>query len=61
VGYPWVPFVFITAAIFLTVNTLMQAPAQSAQALVLVLTGVVLYPLFKGTPEAPDEDYVRGP
>lgn len=45
VGYPWVPAVFMLAAILLTANTLIQAPAQSAQALVLVLTGFVLYPL----------------
>ena len=43
IGYPWVPFVFIIAAVLLTANTLYQAPQQSAQALVLVLTGAVLY------------------
>lgn len=47
VGYPFVPVIFIIAAICLTVNTLIQAPEQSAQALILVITGAVLYPLFR--------------
>ena len=46
VGYPWVPYVFILAAICLTGNTLYQAFSDSAQALVLVITGAILYPLF---------------
>ncbi|MFA5507195.1 MAG: amino acid permease [Vulcanimicrobiota bacterium] len=46
VGYPWVPILFILAAIGLTANTLVQAPVQSAQALFLVVTGVLVYPFF---------------
>lgn len=47
VGYPIVPIVFIIAAACLTANTLYQYPAQSAQALVLVFSGAVLYPFFR--------------
>ncbi len=50
VGYPWIPYVFIFAAVCLTANTLHQAFAASAQALVLVITGAILYPLFKSPP-----------
>ncbi len=56
VGYPWVPVVFILVAICLTINTLIQAPSQSAQALVLVVSGAAVYPLFKGKPIADDDD-----
>jgi APA family basic amino acid/polyamine antiporter len=50
VGYPLVPVVFIVAAVLLTANTMIQAPRQSAQALILVITGAALYPLFNGPP-----------
>lgn len=57
VGYPWVPYVFIFAAICLTANTLSEAFSDSSQALVLVVTGAVLYPLFgRGTPEEQEQD-----
>lgn len=46
VGYPWVPYIFILAAICLTANTLREAFSDSSQALILVVTGAVLYPLF---------------
>lgn len=48
VGYPFVPVIFILAASLLTANTLYQAPAQSAQALGLVLSGALLYPFLTG-------------
>lgn len=48
IGYPWVPIVFLIAAALLTFNNLSQAPKESAQALLLVLSGAVLY-LFFGT------------
>jgi APA family basic amino acid/polyamine antiporter len=54
IGYPWVPFVFIVAAVLLTANTLYQAPGQSAQALGLVLTGAVLYAIFGSLIKEPD-------
>ena len=56
VGYPWVPLVFILAAVCLTSNTLYQSFKESSQALVLVVTGAILYPLFKSEPmESSDE------
>jgi hypothetical protein len=47
--------VFITAAVLLTANTLYSAPKPSSQALFLVLTGAILYPLFNGQPAEEDD------
>jgi APA family basic amino acid/polyamine antiporter len=55
IGYPWVPLVFILAASLLTINNVLQAPKTSAQALVLVASGAVLYALFSKTEQAKDQ------
>lgn len=46
IGYPVIPIIFIIAAVCLTANTLYLAPKQSAQALVLVFSGAILYPFL---------------
>ncbi|MBI3925916.1 MAG: amino acid permease [Armatimonadetes bacterium] len=47
VGYPWLPVAFVAAALWLTLNNIWLDPANSAQALVLVASGALLYPLFR--------------
>ncbi|MEW6277968.1 MAG: amino acid permease [Candidatus Eremiobacterota bacterium] len=46
-GYPLVPLAFVGGALFLIVNTIVENPKNSAQALVLLAVGLVLYPLIK--------------
>jgi APA family basic amino acid/polyamine antiporter len=61
IGFPWVPGVFIAAAVLLTANTLVQAPKQSAQALVLVLSGAVLYAIFDRVVEGQESEEASVP
>lgn len=46
IGYPWVPVVFLVAATLLTFNNISQAPKESAQALLLVLSGAIFYAIW---------------
>lgn len=45
-GYPWVPIVFIIAAVLLTINTLTSSWRESSEALLLVFSGAIIYPFF---------------
>tara|TARA_Y100000590_G_scaffold415658_1_gene513657 strand:- start:10168 stop:11466 length:1299 start_codon:yes stop_codon:yes gene_type:complete len=42
-GYPWVPGIFILFALWLTLNTILEAPRDSAIGAGLILTGLPFY------------------
>ncbi len=46
-GYPVVPVLFVVGALGLVINTVIQSPNDSAQALGLMVIGAVFYPLLK--------------
>jgi basic amino acid/polyamine antiporter, APA family len=46
-GYPWVPLLFIIAAFFLVVNTLVTDPRDSAIGIFIVAAGVPVYMYFR--------------
>ena len=41
--YPWIPIIFILFAIFLTINTIMEAPRDAGIGTLLILAGVPFY------------------
>jgi APA family basic amino acid/polyamine antiporter len=45
--YPWVPIIFILFAIFLTINTIIEAPRDAAIGTGLILAGLPLYYYWK--------------
>jgi TRAP-type mannitol/chloroaromatic compound transport system permease large subunit len=45
--YPWVPLVFALAMAWIVVSALLTTPAESIAAVVLILLGLPLYPLFR--------------
>ncbi|MBL7010316.1 MAG: amino acid permease [Candidatus Marinimicrobia bacterium] len=45
--YPWIPIVFILFAIFLTVNTILEAPRDAAIGTGIILAGLPLYYYWK--------------
>ncbi len=45
--YPWIPAIFILFSVFLTINTIMEAPRDAAIGTVLMLTGLPLYYYWK--------------
>ena len=45
--YPWVPIIFILFAIFLTINTIMEAPRDAGIGAGLILAGLPLYYYWK--------------
>lgn len=45
--YPWVPIIFVLFTIFLTFNTIMEAPRDAAVGTVLILAGLPLYYYWK--------------
>lgn len=45
--YPWIPIIFILFAVFLTINTILEAPRDAAIGSVLILTGVPFYRYWK--------------
>ena len=45
--YPWIPIIFILFAIFLTVNTILEAPRDAAIGSGLILAGLPLYYYWK--------------
>jgi APA family basic amino acid/polyamine antiporter len=54
-GYPWVPAIFILFAVWLTVNTILEAPRDAAIGIGLILTGLPFYFFWssrKGSNEA---------
>jgi len=51
--YPWVPLLFALTMAWIVVSALLTTPAESIAALVLILLGLPLYPLFRGRRRAP--------
>jgi APA family basic amino acid/polyamine antiporter len=45
-GYPWTPGVFVLCSILLLVNVLVAQPIQSGFGLLIILSGLLFYPLF---------------
>ena len=45
--YPWIPIIFILFAIFLTVNTILEAPRDAAIGTGIILAGLPLYYYWK--------------
>ena len=45
--YPWIPLIFILFAVFLTINTIMEAPRDAAIGTILVVGGLPLYYYWK--------------
>ena len=45
--YPWIPIIFILFAIFLTVNTILEAPRDAAIGTGIILGGLPLYYYWK--------------
>ena len=41
--YPWIPIIFILFAIFLTINTIMEAPRDAGIGALLILAGLPFY------------------
>ena len=45
--YPWIPAIFILFSVFLTINTIMEAPRDAAIGTILVVAGLPLYYYWK--------------
>ena len=45
--YPWIPITFILFAIFLTINTVMEAPRDAGIGALLILAGLPFYYYWK--------------
>jgi APA family basic amino acid/polyamine antiporter len=45
--YPWIPLIFILFAIFLTINTIMEAPRDAGIGALLILAGLPFYYYWK--------------
>lgn len=45
--YPWIPAIFILFSVLLTINTIMEAPRDSAIGTILVVAGLPLYYYWK--------------
>ena len=45
--YPWIPIIFILFAIFLTINTIMEAPRDAAIGAGIILIGLPMYYYWK--------------
>ena len=48
-GYPYIPIIFILFAVFLTFNTILEAPRDAAVGAGIILTGLPLYFYWKKT------------
>ena len=46
-AYPWIPIIFIFFAIFLTINTIMEAPRDASIGAGIILAGLPLYYYWK--------------
>ena len=46
-AYPWIPIIFILFAIFLTINTIMEAPRDAAIGAGIILVGLPMYYYWK--------------
>jgi len=47
-GYPWVPAGFVVCSALLLANILVEQPVQSGFGLLIILSGLLFYPLFRG-------------
>ncbi len=47
-GYPWVPAIFVVCSLLLLANVLRERPLQSGFGLLIILSGLLFYPLFGG-------------
>jgi APA family basic amino acid/polyamine antiporter len=45
--YPWIPITFILFAIFLTINTVMEAPRDAGIGALLIFAGLPFYYYWK--------------
>ena len=45
--YPWIPITFILFAIFLTINTIMEAPRDAGIGSILIVAGLPFYFYWK--------------
>jgi APA family basic amino acid/polyamine antiporter len=45
--YPWIPIIFILFAVFLTINTILEAPRDAAIGSILILAGLPFYRYWK--------------
>lgn len=45
--YPWIPTIFILFSVFLTINTIIEAPRDAAIGTILVVAGLPLYYYWK--------------
>ena len=45
--YPWIPITFILFAIFLTINTIMEAPRDAGIGTILIVAGLPFYYYWK--------------
>jgi len=48
-GYPWTPLLFILAAVALVVNTIATQPGRAAVGIAVVLLGIPVYFVWRGT------------
>jgi basic amino acid/polyamine antiporter, APA family len=46
-GYPWIPLLFVLCSAVLLVNILIEQPVQSGFGLLIILGGLVFYPIFR--------------
>ncbi|MFB3902114.1 MAG: amino acid permease [Acidobacteriota bacterium] len=46
-GYPWVPAGFVVCSALLLINVLVEQPLQSGFGLLIILSGLLFYPLFR--------------
>jgi APA family basic amino acid/polyamine antiporter len=46
-GYPWVPALFVACSLLLLANVLVEQPVQSGFGLLIILAGLLFYPLFR--------------
>jgi APA family basic amino acid/polyamine antiporter len=46
-GYPLIPVVFVLVAVWLTINTLMARPVESATGLILIALGLPVFLYYR--------------
>ncbi|HXK61381.1 MAG TPA: amino acid permease [Acidobacteriota bacterium] len=46
-GYPWVPAGFVICSLLLLVNILIEQPMQSGFGLLIIVSGLLFYPMFR--------------
>lgn len=53
--YPWVPVIFILFAVLLTLNTIIEAPRDSAIGIIIILAGLPIYYWRKSTNQSDNQ------